>query len=395
MQRRRKIKFFKKKKPYDKSSFGICLPKRWVTETYKEEFEKAGPLELYANVDRCGSSVVIMPDKGDIPSSFVSDQDLQILANSLKLMKREDKKANLLYNWLVGIFITGYDGVSFKTFQETERALLKKALEPFRDTSFVLPLGTYLWEGLDFKNPPDSQKSVKQLYTVIMEKLQEIDEKVRRYLNLYCKSNDFEALRKHQAKLMSSYDRQIEMILWAVIRRICRKLDFKEEREELPRTIFYIVLAADAKLLERYKDNYLEIINALLEFSLPGVHCDRIATLIEYTFSLLKGAVNVLLQSAYLKEKVIYKGDEEYREERQRIAMAASKIREECDKLKVEIKKTGEAVLEGLIKTIAHAPMEKGRQIWGYSRIFDRLNRHNKRVVNIAQSAMFGLPSVE
>lgn len=414
------IKFYKQEQVHEKCTFGASLPKNWVIENFKDELEKYDILqylrkspphvnkeaelekaeeewkrakEMFCiNVDRQGNVLIVSCDKKGVHSpSSISSQEIEDLRNSLKSTTELERKVKLVYNWLIAKFVAGYDNIPLSKLDE-KRAFLKKVIDPFGDTCFVVPLGAYLTDGLDFKNAPGLNKWILEIYEIVMDKLKEIDTIVRGCLTEYSKSHDVEALRKEYLNLVDNYDRQIEIIMWAVIRKICRYIDFREVREELSHTIFYIVLAADAKLLERYKDNYLDIIKALLDFSLPEAYCYDIARLVEKTFNLLQRAVDILLASAYLKEEPEY--SEIYKEIREAIIEETRRIIEDCYTLDLNINEIKEKVKTKLIQQDTYT-IEKGYQIWGYSRVFDRLHRHNKRVMNIAQSAMFGLPSIE
>jgi hypothetical protein len=220
-----------------------------------------------------------------------------------------------------------------------------------------------------------------------MDKLEQIDEEVRQCLSIYCTSSNIESLREYYEDELKEYDKQIEITMWAVIRKGCRQLDFCEQKEELAHNVFYTVLAADAKLLERYKDNYVDILKILIQFALISAHCSKLTAVISKTHNLLVKAVEVLLEAAYFKA-------ENGKNNRHSIVERINEIINEYYKIDKDICELEKEVLKTLIES-EMGYLVKGAQIWGYSRIFDRLHRHNKRVMNIAQSAMFGLPSVE
>ena len=409
----------KQKSNIEESSFRISIPSSWVKEFYEEELEEYKRLQkthpqrdpslkkfkqesLYAYINRQENILLVSSykEKASMPSStpsVVSDQEMQELNDSLRLTKDLERRATSLRNWVIAKFVEGYDNVPLSKLRE-DRAFLKKVTNPLEGTCFVIPWGTYITDGLDFKKALGSDKSILDIYGIIMEKLGEMDSTVRGCLIQYCKTHNKKTLLHDFKNLSFNYDKQIEILMWAVIRKICRYLDFREAKEELSHIIFYIVLAADAKLLERYKDNYLDIIKALHVSSLPEVYCRDIATLMEKSFNLLQRGVEILLASAYLTEpyftELNLKGPEISQVIREAITEETHRIMEECNALDLNINELEGKVLTELTLLSTYTA-EKGRQIWGYSRVFDRLHRHNKRVMNIVQSALFGLPTVE
>lgn len=125
----------------------------------------------------------------------------------------------------------------------------------------------------------------------------------------------------------------------------------------------------------------------VIQFPLTNSECSKITEITYKTHNLLTKAVNVLMDAAYLQVKSCKNG-------RQDIVVRINGIINEYFEIDKTITKMENEVLQNLMESDIDYAV-KGEQIWGYSRIFDRLHRHNKRVMNIAQSAMFGLPSVE
>lgn len=410
MERRKKlapirmqIRIPKMESSFDKSSFSVSIPKEWVLNNFKEVsevYDKYHPLvkfnkdakdkwetinhdSFYLNYILHGYLLLgIAPEKGICSSkpTKVPSDEIEEIKNSIDLIQDINQKAELLYNWLIAKFIAGYDTISFTSLRQS-RNFLEKCTDPFTRLGFGSQFRNESDYGLTFSNTSDS---IRDLFDKIMIELREINDNVTKLLLSYNSSSDIASLKEYYENELKQRDKQVEVIMWAVIRKGCRQLDFCESREELAHCIFYTVLAADAKLLERYKDNYIDIADIILEFRIPGDYCSKIADITNRTYSLLAAAVTVLLDSAYSDTG---RG----KDSRQHILKEVYRINNECSKIDQQIDREEEIVLQTLMKQ----KNLQVTQIWGYSRIFDRLHRHNKRIMNIAQSAMFGLPSVE
>ena len=416
----RLIELAKPEKTYKDCSYKTTLPKNWVNQNYREELEKYDKCQilrgsvkqaphnketrekmeqaekewertkmesLKVDVNRWANFLVISTLKRKLCSSSpVPIVEIQEIRNSLELTNDVDKKAELFYNWLVAKFVAGYDSVSFQELY-LAKDFVRKCIEPFLSTGLASPLNNKAAYGLDFVSPQSSKMTIRELFEIIMTNLKEIDEKVRQGLSHYCEHSDINSLQKYFEGDLKTDDKEIELSMWAVIRKVSRQLGFCEPKEELAHNIFYTVLAADAKLLERYKDNYVDIGQALIKHSLPSNYCSEISDIIQKTHRLLDRSVDVLLEAAYIKE-------EDYARNRNNIMEKVDDIWREYCEINVAIDEAEVKVLANLAKAEID-DVVKGKQIWEFSRIFDKLHRRNKRVFNIAQSAIFGLPYVE
>jgi hypothetical protein len=389
----RRLKFANYKKPVTYRSFAVNVEKDWINKYYGDDLKKMTPHDEppEVRVGRLDPALIIMPlVYRSTPFTF----DVAVFFKSSGLEDiDENKKAFFLYSKMLGTFISGEDVVIFKNIKKYTTAL-EKALEPFTLTGFVAPHGRDIIQGLDFEKSIQSKRTIKELFQEIERYLESINNIVTDGLLEFAGNNDINVLKECKENLLRCCDRQVEMYMWAVIRKVCRQLNFKEAREELIDPAFYIILAADAKLLERYKDNYTEILNSFIDFSLPKTYSREIADLIGRTSSSLKKAINLLYQVAYRMSPMGYKDTiEESRKLKQDISEATLEVIEECEKLGTDIEKLEKLIKEKIAQELKQ--LKTINWIWGYSRIFDRLYRHRKRVLNIVQSGSFEIPVVD
>lgn len=245
----RSIRFGKQRPSFKDCSFEATFPNDWIIDNYseeaskynaskldqeaREEWEKAKKASFYVCFTRQANFLsVSAPTKEICLSPSVPNQEIEEVKNSLIGVFDENKKMELFYNWLIAKFVAGYDTVSFESLGFNE-AFLNKCTDPFTRKGFASPLKNGVTDGLDFVNATNSRKSIKELFDIIRLTIEQIDCKVRKCLSIYCKSSDIGPVKEYYENDLKEYDKQVELAMWAVIRKGCRQLCFYEPKEML------------------------------------------------------------------------------------------------------------------------------------------------------------------